>query len=95
MPSTSRATIERPAPYGSSTSCKAAVHAVYLESHHRAAGAVRIEYQLQGRVTGELPFGETGQVTVGRAAEERRVPGNGGLDGDDRDYCAYAAGLHG
>jgi hypothetical protein len=46
-----------------------AVHSVYLERHYRAAGAVRIEYQLQGRATGELPFGEIGQVTVGRSAE--------------------------
>ncbi len=37
-----------------------AVHAVYGERHRRAAGAVRVEYQLQRRVTGELPFGEVG-----------------------------------
>ncbi|WP_148228426.1 hypothetical protein [Rhodococcus jostii] len=71
------------------------VHAVYLERHYGAAGAVRVQCQLQGRLTGELPFGEIGQVTVGRSAEKRRVPGNGGLNIDDGDYCVYAAGLHG
>ena len=46
-------------------------------------------------VAREPPFSEIGQVTVGRSAEKRRVPGNVGLDVDDGDYCVYTAGLHG
>ena len=45
-----------------------------LEGHRRAAGTVRIVYQLKGCITGEMPFGETGQGEGGRSADERRVP---------------------
>ena len=45
-----------------------------LEGHRRAVGTVRIVYQLKGCITGEMPFGETGQGEGGRSADERRVP---------------------
>lgn len=45
-----------------------------LVGHRRAAGTVRILYQLQGRVTGENAIRRDRASDGGRSADERRVP---------------------
>ena len=72
---------------------EAVIDAVYLESHCGASGA----YGSSTSCAAALPVSclwRNRACDVGRPAEERRVPGNGGLDVNDREIlriCGWAS----